>query len=123
MSTYLSSEQLDQVKDFISVELLKRGYTANIISFKEKDGGIIFHTESFQTTPVLFKNLYISNFSTGINKDPRLSEEYEVEVFSLWIQVSVRYENFTGGTNGTNLFDVRGSFVKNARRVEELMTC
>lgn len=31
----LSDNQLSQLKDFISVEMLKRGYTAKIVEFKE----------------------------------------------------------------------------------------
>lgn len=112
----LTQQQLDKIHDFIQMEMLKRGYSAKIISFKEVEGKlesrIEFQTEDFQTAPVMFKRLYISNFSSSIQKHVEFSEEYNIDCYQVWIQVSVRYENFSGGSNGTNLFSVTGTVVK-----------
>ena len=124
MKTITTKDQRNSLVDLIQTELLKRGFTAKITSFEEveKRGSnyIEFETESFQTTPVLFKELKISNFSTSIRKQDGVSEDGSTYVTTeFWIQVSARYSGFTGGTNGQNIFDLSGNFFEDNSTINE----
>jgi len=111
-----SEKQRKTIQEAIQTELLKRGFHAPIISFKEIEGkrkGFEFSTEFFQTTPVIFKTIQISNFSTGItaHNDPKYPT---IKQYKFYIQVSVSYNLFDGGRNSCNLFDVSGILVENS---------
>lgn len=106
-----SLNQRNQIQEFIQTELLKRGFTAPIINFEEVKGRhdtrIEFYTETFQTVPVLFKEIQVSNFSSSITKDTiTRKDDSKIDIHKVWIVISARYESFTGGTNGTNLFSI-----------------
>lgn len=118
----LTDNQLSQIKETISVEMLKRGYTAKMIEFKEVSSNsnrsrIEFQTEEFQTVPVMFKKINLSNFSSSISLNPELTLQHEREIFNVWLQVNIRYESFGGGSNGVGLFDYNCTFEKGDKRV------
>jgi hypothetical protein len=106
-----NQEQRDKIQKFIQTELLKRGFKASIIEFKEEQGRsgnrFTFTTSGFQTTPVIFESIVVDNFSSSIGS---LEEhpESKVEFRNFWIQVHVSYKHFGGGSNGCSLFDVVG---------------
>jgi hypothetical protein len=112
-----NKEQLEQIQNFIQDELLKRGFQAPIIEIKEiEDKRIEFHTANFQTTPVLFKSLQISNFNSSFSTE----KVNNMTLDTFWIRVSVRYEHFNGGSNGVDLFAVTGTL--SGDRVYDLRT-
>lgn len=102
--------QRNQIKDFIQTELLKRGFLAKIVRFEEVSGRyeprLEFETESFQTTPVIFKSIKVENFSSSITKEEGVDGSI---LYRIWISVHVSYETFEGGSNGTKLFAVFGT--------------
>jgi hypothetical protein len=109
MSTVSSEKQRAIIQEFIQDELLKRGFTAPIIEFKEEAHRFSFITEKFQTTPVLFKSICVSDFGSGIRD---IDESYEnCVVRSFWIQIHVNYQHFGGGSNGCTLFTLTGDLV------------
>jgi len=122
-TTITTQEQRQAIQDLIQVELLKRGYTAKIISFKEVEtqrGGprIEFYSEYFQTTPVIFEKIRVESFSTSVKKKEETREDgssYEVTRF--WICVHVSYNHFNGGSNGCKIFDLSGNFYEGESRI------
>lgn len=106
MEALLNWEHLEQIKNHLQTELLKRGFNAKIDRINEKvarngieHNYVEFETEPFQTIPIIFKKVWITNFSSWI-RDHKTNKNYWV----ITIQVHIRYEHFTGGHNGTNLF-------------------
>ena len=115
MKAIATEKQRESLKELIQTELLKRGFTAKIKTFEETERNnrafIEFETESFQTTPVIFKDIKITNFSSSIEEERVVRDDktsYNVKRF--WIQVNVSYSSFSGGSNGENLFDLTGNF-------------
>ncbi len=107
---YSTDVQLEAIKKAIQTELLKRGFQAPIVKIEEKTSSrssrhrIEFHTEKFQTTPVLFEELRVQNFSSEIYKE--MDDEREVTKF--YIGVNVAYNHFNLGSNSSELFTIRG---------------
>lgn len=94
---------IEQIKEFIEDELAKRGYHAPLTRFEvasmsnnNKREVLKITSEDFNTIPVLFKRLYVYNFSGSIKVEGNLTK--------LWIPVHVGWENFNGGHNATSLF-------------------
>lgn len=107
MNKMLSENQMNFVKEKIQVELLKRGITAKIIKCEEKEQRVEILTESFQTFPVMFKEVYVYSHLSGFSRI--LNKEGATE---LYIGLSFRYTSFSGGSNGTDLMDVRFKFIE-----------
>lgn len=107
-----SVNQISKIKEIIQVELLKRGFTAEILNFCEnvKNGKprLEFYTATFQTTPVMFKELEIRNFSSWLTKETVENMEGEKTFDKFTIEVAVKYTLFEGGYNWTILFRVSG---------------
>lgn len=51
----------EQIAALIRIELLKRGFIVDVTCYPEDEGRIKIETSSFQTTPVIFKRLWIDN--------------------------------------------------------------
>ena len=108
----LSQANLNAIKESIQVELLKRGITSPIVEIKEVTNGsshyILFNTAEFQTVPVMFKKLWVNNFGSSVARRPKsdLSPDTDGEYIFVWISVHYSYESFSGGSNGTSLFDI-----------------
>lgn len=109
---------LEAIRTAIGIELLKRGFTAPItLGLKNArpadDSGewyITLESEPFQTTPVLFREIQVQHFSSTLRQDtsPEANEartERGWDSWKVWISVNARWEVFSGGSNGTTLFD------------------
>ena len=118
-------EQRNQIREFIKDELTKRGFHATLVRFEEKANArgnkthFSFETESFQTAPVLFKDIKIGEFNTQINKDEE--NTVDKEIYNLWLSVYVHYTHFGMGTNCSELFSITGHYVKGAKYVHNLI--
>jgi len=114
---YLSLSNLLEIREIIQEELLKRGFTAPILKIEETvdimgSHHIELSTAYFQTTPVIFKKLRITNFNTSVsigklsdlatNATPNLLDKDYVMV---WVTTNLSYESFGGGSNGLNLLN------------------
>ena len=117
MKNLTTENQRKAVQELIQTELLKRGFTAPIINFEEEEGRrggqnrLIFHTEPFNTVPVIMKKIQVDNFSSSLAQKELLREDETKYIeTSFWISVHVSYEHFTGGTNGCELFQISGKF-------------
>lgn len=114
----LTENTLNKLKDIIATELLKRGFTAPLtlsidsIYKNSLDHGsrIKLESASFQTTPVIFKDIKVCNFGGALT--PK-----EDGMISVWIPVNVKYQLFGGGTNGCELFtlwcEIDGEYIDN----------
>jgi hypothetical protein len=92
---------LGLIKEVIGTELLKRGFHTPItVKYNERHNHVSITSESFQTTPVLFKSITIDNFGGSIKE----SFKNEIPVLEIWIPVHVSYTHFDLGSNGCSLF-------------------
>jgi len=71
---HCSPEQMEKIQKFIQKELLKRGFLCKIIEFREISKNqytnlFSLRTENFQTTPVIFETVYLSNFGGSVYCD------------------------------------------------------
>ena len=107
---YLTEKSLEEIKNKIDMELLKRGFP-KLSEIKERENGnghgLEFHSEPFQTTPVIFKEIWVESFSTNLSEAVDIYKEEEFKVINIWAQVNARYELFDGGSNGCDLFTIR----------------
>lgn len=106
-------ETLEQIAELIRIELLKRGFIVDVTctptenSFKVK-------TSSFQTTPVLFKEVWIESWSVFVDEK---ENDKGVKYTNYQITMEVCYEHFDGGRNGCNLFTMNLRSFENWDRV------
>ncbi len=113
----VTKNQLSELQTVIADELLKRGFTAKIIQFEEvqaKNGTKIeLTTESFQTVPVLFKEVAIGNFNSELREEQVVIQDKPVKVLKFWMSVNVFYQHFGSGSNGCNLFSIWATLYEN----------
>lgn len=100
----LAKEALEAIKKDIEDELLKRGFvfastSLDLIEVSDKRKFRLI-SGSFQTTPVLFKEVFVGNGSSSIK-----IEEGPVTHIKVWISVQAIWILFSGGSNSTNLFN------------------
>ena len=117
-TTAITTEaQRNEIKNFIQMEMLKRGFHAPIVSFEEVNGRggnrLEFTSAPFQTTPVIFQEIVVCNFNSWLFKETH--NEKEFDCFS--IQIHVSYKHFGGGSNGCSLFNVSGVLADDGRSV------
>jgi len=111
ISDKIKVKLLKNIKDRLEEEILKRGVNAKIDEIELDDSKkgyerINFSTENFQTSPVMFKELCITNFSSSLNyKDVERSDKTRFTYLEIWIQVYYSYKHFGGGSNGCTIFD------------------
>jgi len=109
----LSTLQKTAIKDRILEEILKRGVSTKMKSFKEIESQdktrIEFITEAFQTIPVIFKEVRISNFSSDIIP---ASPDEDNEIYKVFIGVIWFYELFCMGQNSCKMFDFSCKFIE-----------
>lgn len=108
------------IKQILSDELLKRGFTAPITVLEERvnhrgEVSLIMETESFNTVPVLFRTIKVASFSSSINETPYLRDGEDV--LSIWMQINVFWKHFDIGQNESNLFTFKAEFVSGDERV------
>ena len=120
---YLTEETINVIKDKIQEELLKRGITAPIIKFKEyidRNGNhkIELKTEDFQTSPVIFKRLWVDIFGTEVYIP---KEEESTDHYNIWIALDYSYEHFGGRRNECTLFTFRCSVSLDNKHVYKII--
>lgn len=103
MNEILDKDVLAEIQGHIQTELTRRGYHAPVTLTQEGDKNRLYLTsEPFQTTPVIFRELRISEFGATARKET--VEKDKDEVTAVYIGVNVRWKHFDGGENGTRLF-------------------
>ena len=96
----LSPSALENIKGILEEQLLKRGITAPIIRIEESESNKVnFETSTFQTTPVIFKTLKVTNFGSWIIEEEGFT--------TVSISVHYSYTHFSGGYNLCSLFDFK----------------
>ena len=94
-------EILEQIAELIRIELLKRGFVVDVTCTPTKDDRFKVKTSTFQTTPVLFKEVWIENWSVFVvDRENDKGAKYT----DYTVSMSVFYEVFNGGHNSTRLF-------------------
>ena len=116
MKAILTENQLIFVKEAIQDELLKRGITAKISKCEEINERLEIETESFQTQPVMFKKIHVYTHLSGFAK---MLDNVEGAA-ELYIGLSFRYTLFSGGTNGTDLMDLRFRFIQGSDSIMKI---
>lgn len=125
MKHYKTNEAiLNEVKEVIEEQLLRRGFTAKIKTIAEtnprhNDTKISFDTYEFNTTPVLFKSITCSEFSSSIDEE-RIIEKSGKKVYKIWISIYASWTHFGGGTNGTQIFSMSAEFVEGGDRLHNV---
>lgn len=95
-----------QIAELIRIELLKRGFMVDVTCYPEGEDRVKIETSSFQTTPVIFKRLWIDN-SFGCIVERQYDEKHKVKYTDYSTTISVNYETFSDGMNATTIFRVR----------------
>ena len=95
----------EQIAELIRIELLKRGFIVNVTCTSNSDKSLKIETTTFQTTPVLFKKLWINN-SLGSWIKAVENKEKNITYIDFDTTLSVNYETFGGGFNSTVLFRI-----------------
>jgi hypothetical protein len=120
----LDNTQLEILKSAIQDQLTRRGILAKIVEMTEVEdqrgrNRIEFRTEKFQTVPVLFKALSVSEFNSSISTETITREDKSsIDVHKIWMTVHAGYSHFDGGTNGVQLFTVNADAYKLDNRSE-----
>lgn len=110
-------ETYKQISEIIRIELLKRGFIVDVTCTPTKDNLFKVKTSSFQTTPVLFKDVWIESSFAYFDKK---ESEKGVKYTEYYISLNVCYEHFDGGRNGCNLFSITLRSFENWSRVSIL---
>ena len=120
-----TSSQRNSIQEKIQIELLKRGFTAQIVNFEEVSGRgndtrLEFNTTSFQTVPVIFKEIIVCNFSSSLVEEQITNENGIFNTVRVWLSVHVSYKSFEGGSNGNKLFDFTCGLVGDSDYLQDL---
>lgn len=92
----------EQIAELIRIELLKRGFIVDVTCTPTKDSFNV-KTSSFQTVPVILKEIWIETWSVYIEEKENDKGDKYVDYH---ISLSVFYEHFNGGRNSTHLFNI-----------------
>lgn len=87
----------EQIAELIRIELLKRGFIVDVICTPTKDNSFKVKTTSFQTTPVLFKNVWIEDWSVSCEEK---TNDKGDKYFEYYVSLYAFYERFDEGKNG-----------------------
>ena len=123
MESLLSKYQLEALKELIQLELLRRGFTAQIVKIDEVEVRgrrfVAFETEKFQTVPVLFKDIIVNQFNSSLKKEVFTRENgTQYEMIKVYISIHVSYNHFDGGSNGCKLFSIECQMADSDDRYE-----
>lgn len=113
-------ETYEQIAELIRIELLKRGFIVDVTCTPTKDNSFKVKTTSFQTTPVLFKEVWIESRNVFVEEK---ENDKGVKYTDYNISIHVCYEHFDGGRNGCSLFSIILRIFKNWNRVRILSIC
>lgn len=103
----LTEKQIQAIKSEIDTQLLKRGFFAKTtLTLAENRGSqsLKLSSETFQTTPVIFKEIQINDFGSWLNSDSVTNERGTFNFVKVAVTVHVNYSHFGGGSNGCELF-------------------
>lgn len=107
--------KLENIVTAIQTELLKRGFTAKLSTVTEpnRNGGerVEITSEPFNTVPVIMSEIKINGVIRFNQND-----EHE-HLIDVGVSVGVAYEHFSGGRNGTELFNFSCKVRKNDDKV------
>lgn len=109
---------LEQVEEIVGLELMKRGFFVNCTCKYQDDGRISLKSSEFQTTPVLFKRVWVANNFGSYVQDIELNGNTCTE-YSMTI--SVNYETFERGFNAIKLFNITLRLINGEIRVVNIM--
>lgn len=115
----ITAKQLEEVRVFIKLELLKRGFTAPFTLEESTTGRhnepcLRLIGESFQTVPVLFQEINLEAIGIFFSSKETYNEKvYEITNFGM--RIHCNYRNFSGGTNGTEIIHVSGELYQEER--------
>lgn len=107
----------EQISEIIRVELLKRGFIVDVTCTPTKDNSFKVKTTSFQTTPVLFKEVWIESWNVFVEEK---ENDKGVKYIDYNISIHVCYEHFDGGRNCCNLFSITLRSFENWNRISIL---
>ena len=96
-------ETYEQIAELIRIELLKRGFIVDVTCTPTKDNSFKVKTSSFQTTPVLFKEVWIESWNVFVEEK---ENDKGVKYTDYNMSIHVCYEHFDGGRNGCDLFSI-----------------
>lgn len=113
----MTQEQIKALTEIVSDELLKRGFIVKLDASVSSLGRIKITSDNFQTTPVLYKKLYIEG--GGQIKSEVLGED-DIK-YSVCLRFNVRVETFSGGYNGTDLFYLNLSWFNDYDRIKQII--
>ena len=85
----------NQVMDLVKTEMLKHGFNVGFKTFKVTGDGVKFETETFQTQPIIFKDIRLKSSQSSYI-------EGEGKVFV--VSVMADYSLFNSGFNTTELY-------------------
>ena len=95
MNTY------EQIEKLIRIELLKRGFIVDVTCTPTRDNHFKVKTTSFQTTPVLFQEVWIESSKAFFSEHQK---ENGYKYTDYYVSLSANYKHFDDGINGCNLF-------------------
>lgn len=93
----------EQIAELIRIELLKRGFIVDVTCIPTRDNHMRVKTTSFQTTPVLFKEVWIESSNAFFSENQK---ENGYKYTDYYVSLSVCYKHFDDGRNGCNLFTI-----------------
>lgn len=104
-----STELREEVKEFILSEVqmsvMRLGISAPLVLVVDKDYRcseyLAIESAKFQTSPVLFKEVWISGVISVFDEDQN------VNCYNVVVTLNYNWRSFRGGTNGTELGDIR----------------
>jgi len=105
----ITQKHIQRVEQILSDEMARRGlppvkvYTCTDRHDKQYLGA---QSENFQTTPVLFKSIRIEHFNSAA-EFVEANEEIQVDHIKIWMSVHARYTNFSRGSNGVGILEMR----------------
>lgn len=110
-------ETYKQISEIIRIELLKRGFIVDVTCTPTKDNSFKIKTTTFQTTPVLFKQVWIESWNVFVKEK---ENDKGIKYTDYNISIHVCYEHFDGGRNGCNLFSITLRSFENWSRISIL---
>lgn len=100
----MTDEQINALTEIVGDELLKRGFQVKLTTSVLSDGRIKIVSDNFQTTPVLYKRIYIEAKGKIKSEDKKDSLGRDVVRNEVCLALHARVELFSGGSNGIDLF-------------------
>lgn len=100
----ISKGQIEEIKNYLTIELQKRGVWKPEIEIEFSDGRVRFQTSDVQMNPPIFKRLYFTSFGGG---EPKYYDTNgKCNIYTVFFSVNARWESYSGGENGSTLFDI-----------------